>query len=317
MSNPAVDPESGDPVVLPAQVPLPGTLAPSVPCTYCRTPMPAASFSRGSAAKRLLCAACPGCDRRVTLATATWRHWSGLADAALAGTPTVMPRIGGVSLAGRCIAAGPAGEPVGGDFYETIWLDPTRLFIAVGDVAGHGAPAVTRMAQLRDATRALAMNDSSLPEILRRLDRMQGSLDPEDIATIWLGMYDPQTGRLTYASAGHLPPVIAGRVVPPALLEEATAPPLGTGVVGKLASVEEFQLPVGGVLVAYSDGLIERPYCDIEGQLDLLRETLLRATTRVEPTPEELVTEILREFVPSPAAARDDVCVLVLRRDGS
>jgi len=47
----------------------------SVPCVYCRGPIPASTFAFWSNARRLLSADCPGCARRVTLATATWRRW--------------------------------------------------------------------------------------------------------------------------------------------------------------------------------------------------------------------------------------------------
>ena len=46
-----------------------------VPCVYCRSVIPAAKFTFWSDAKRLLSADCPACERRVTLATSTWRRW--------------------------------------------------------------------------------------------------------------------------------------------------------------------------------------------------------------------------------------------------
>jgi len=46
-----------------------------VPCVYCRSVIPAAKFAFWSDAKRLLSADCPTCERRVTLATSTWRRW--------------------------------------------------------------------------------------------------------------------------------------------------------------------------------------------------------------------------------------------------
>jgi hypothetical protein len=46
-----------------------------VPCVYCRSVIPAAKFAFWSDAKRLLSADCPACERRVTLATSTWRRW--------------------------------------------------------------------------------------------------------------------------------------------------------------------------------------------------------------------------------------------------
>lgn len=46
-----------------------------IPCVYCRSVIPAATFVFWSDAKRLLSADCPACGRRVTLATSTWRRW--------------------------------------------------------------------------------------------------------------------------------------------------------------------------------------------------------------------------------------------------
>jgi len=48
----------------------------TVPCVYCREPIAAHTFTYWSSARRLLSADCPGCQRRVTLPTATWRRWS-------------------------------------------------------------------------------------------------------------------------------------------------------------------------------------------------------------------------------------------------
>jgi len=48
----------------------------TVPCVYCREPIPAGTFTYWSSAMRLLSAACPACQRRVTLSEATWRRWS-------------------------------------------------------------------------------------------------------------------------------------------------------------------------------------------------------------------------------------------------
>lgn len=58
--------------------PAPRTAAhdrPSVPCVYCRGPIPASTFVFWSNARRLMSATCPECDRRVTLVTSTWRRW--------------------------------------------------------------------------------------------------------------------------------------------------------------------------------------------------------------------------------------------------
>jgi hypothetical protein len=47
----------------------------NVPCVYCHGPIPASTFAFWTNARRLMSATCPECDRRVTLATPTWRRW--------------------------------------------------------------------------------------------------------------------------------------------------------------------------------------------------------------------------------------------------
>jgi hypothetical protein len=47
----------------------------AVPCVYCRAAIPASTFAFWTNARRLLSATCPECNRRVTLATPTWRRW--------------------------------------------------------------------------------------------------------------------------------------------------------------------------------------------------------------------------------------------------
>lgn len=226
----------------------------------------------------------------------------------------------GLALAGRCVPAGPHGESIAGDFYDIFRLDSERLLVSVGDVSGHGPGAVARMTELRAATRAFAQDHESPVEVLRRLDHLLiRTGEVEDIATLWLGIYHTQTGLLRYASAGHPPPVIAGTGDRTILLSEAAAPPLGTGVVAELAPVDEIVLPVGAVLVAYSDGLVERPDRDLEEQLEVLRALVERAlpATPSTRTPEGLVDAILDELVPDPSMARDDLCILVLRREAT
>jgi hypothetical protein len=72
--------------------PEPATVAPdpgtagTVPCVYCREPIAADAFTYRSGVGRLLSAACPTCQRRVTLSDATWQRWSR-ERSATAGTP--------------------------------------------------------------------------------------------------------------------------------------------------------------------------------------------------------------------------------------
>jgi hypothetical protein len=70
----------------PTVVPPASAVGQTVPCVYCREPIAASAFAYWSGAKRLLSAACPTCQRRVTLTAAIWWSWSGESDASAATT---------------------------------------------------------------------------------------------------------------------------------------------------------------------------------------------------------------------------------------
>lgn len=240
-----------------------------------------------------------------------------LVETLVAGRPGhTATAIGDLSMAGRYIPSGPHGESVAGDFFDVFRLHPSRLLIAVGDVAGHGVGAFARMTWLRAATRAFSLAETSPGEVLRQLDRIQSRFEPEDIATLWVAMYNPQSGLLSYASAGHLPPVLAHPGGTAVLLEEAGAPPLGTGAVAQHVAEHEIRWPAGAVLVGFSDGLIERPGADLDDQLAALRGVveLVNRQHGDDESPDALVDLILGAMVPDPDRARDDVCIMALRR---
>lgn len=219
-----------------------------------------------------------------------------------------------LAIAGLYLPAGPGPEPVAGDFYEVLPLDGDRVALLVGDVAGHGPPALGRMRQLRAAARSCTLQQLGPVSLLAGLDRFMERSDEDAFATLWYGEYNPGTGALTYASAGHPPPglhVHDGVM----LLAEADAPPLGTGFVHGLASERTANLPPGAVLVAYSDGLVERRGANFDHQLALLTAVITRACDPARAgTPQSIATEVLDALVPDPDRAEDDVCLLVVRR---
>jgi serine phosphatase RsbU (regulator of sigma subunit) len=141
----------------------------------------------------------------------------------------------------------------------------------------------------------------------------------DDLATVWVGVYDADTGLLRYASAGHPPPVFAEIGRPPRLLEAASAPPLGTGAVAGHAQVHELRWPAGALLVAYSDGLVERRERDLEQQIHRLCESVgfFGAALGSQANPRELTEALLAAGVSDLASPTDDLCVLVVRRDAS
>jgi serine phosphatase RsbU (regulator of sigma subunit) len=134
------------------------------------------------------------------------------------------------------------------------------------------------MRVLRSVARAYALEGGGPARVLARLDGFMARQDQDEMATVWHGQYRPGTGELTYGSAGHPPPVLHTHDQGVVLLAPADAPPLGSGAAHDLAQERTFVLAPGAVLVAYSDGLVERRGTDFDDQLEILTAIVGRAS---------------------------------------
>lgn len=200
------------------------------------------------------------------------------------------------------------GLNVGGDWYSAIELpDGSGLFV-IGDVAGHGIDAVATMAQLRFTAKGMIVTGSPLPDALVRLNALliHAPEGRPSTATLVLARYRPWDRTLTWAHAGHLPPL---------LVRDGTArfltPPYGI-MLGATAdcSYEErhFTVAPGDHLLLYTDGLVERPGEDIAVGLDRLARRAGGAVRAADGV-ERLAVRLTEALSPS---RRDDICLLHL-----
>jgi serine/threonine-protein kinase RsbW len=224
--------------------------------------------------------------------------------------PSALPQPAGVSMAVRYLP-GTRGAEVGGDFYDAVLLQSDSLAMVVGDVAGHDVTAAATMGQLRTAYRALIRRADGPADMIRLLQDSWDDLGTERIATATFGEIDTRTGRLQVASAGHPPPciVVDGKA---SFLPVESSVPLGMPVGMHGGGVERWdgQLPVGGALVLYTDGLVEERSRDISEGLAALLEAAQTAGTN---DPEILADHLLAQLAGE--SRGDDVALLVLRRD--
>jgi anti-sigma regulatory factor (Ser/Thr protein kinase) len=180
------------------------------------------------------------------------------------------------------------------------------VHVTVGDVAGHGVTAAVLMGQLRNAFRAHAYEHTSPADVLRRMLR---HVDEDEMATALCLTLDPYTQELTYASAG-LPPslLVNGDSAVVERLGHALAPPLGYVDPSEIREAM-VELPAGGTLVAYTDGLVERRGWSIDTGIDLLA-SVVGASSSLGADP--LADRIFEEVAPH-IGSSDDIALLIVR----
>lgn len=195
---------------------------------------------------------------------------------------------------------------VGGDWYDVITLGAGRTALVIGDVMGRGVRAAAVMGQLRTAVRAYARLDLPPHEVIQLLDGLASEIDATQIATCVYAVHDPSEGRLSYASAGHLPILIRDPDGTVHRADEPTGPPLGTG--GWLHASGTVPLGPGCTAVLYTDGLVERRHQDIDEGVDALTRALAGATG----SPQVICDRLMRSLGIT-SEHDDDVAVLVLQ----
>jgi serine phosphatase RsbU (regulator of sigma subunit) len=221
--------------------------------------------------------------------------------------PQDLPTLPAVAAAARYLPAG-RGMDVGGDWYDVIPLSADRVALVIGDVMGHGLPEAVIMGRLRTAVQTLS--DLELPpdEILSHLNDLVWGLGADSLATCLYAIYDPTTAICTVAQAGHPPLAI---VYPDGQVRFAEAPgdpPLG--VAEPPFGVVELPVPQDGLLVLYTDGLIESANCDIDLGMGRLAE-LLRAHHAQDLG--QLCDSLTGALIPADGHCPDDAALLVAR----
>lgn len=201
---------------------------------------------------------------------------------------------------------------VGGDWYDLFELPDGSLAVVVGDVAGHDRQAAAAMAKVRNMTRgvAYAMHPDPPSRVLERLDRAMYRTARDIVATAVLAQVAADKAGLltmTWANAGHLPPVLIEPDGSTRLLEMPADLLLGLDE-GARRVDHEIELKPGSTVVLYTDGLIERRGVPISAGLDWLTELL---QDQQNSDVEELCDYVLRSA--GAGTLQDDVALLALR----
>lgn len=199
---------------------------------------------------------------------------------------------------------------VGGDWYETFPTGDGRVGVVVGDVVGHNIEAAAAMGQLRAGLLALAAHVDRPQQLLCELDGFARRHQITDFATALCLFLDPDDGAIEYSSAGHVPALLCSPDGTTRWLDEAREVPLGVfnGIDRRPTATEV--LEHGAVLVAYSDGLVERRGESIDVGFERLAETIRR---HCDHTMDELCADTL-DALAGPRGFDDDTVLICLRR---
>jgi hypothetical protein len=228
----------------------------------------------------------------------------GLLQAALLPVPPA--RLGPV---GTSAAYRPADGPgAGGDFYDLFALDDGRLAVILGDVSGHGRQALPHTALVRFTLRAYLEAGLSPRSAVQTagavLERQLG----ESFATVAAATYHPRERILTYACAGHPPPIVIGsRAIEP--ITVCSAPPIGAGArTGTRQTV--VSVPGRSQICFHTDGVTEaRVGAELFGAQRLARAL-------AELGPRATAAELLDRVAAQTDSRPDDMAACLLCVEG-
>lgn len=227
---------------------------------------------------------------------------------------------------------------VSGDYYDFLALNSDKMILAVGDISGKGISAALLMATIHSAVRAYTIERAPyVPETagvgaagggtMLATDVLSAEVSPAALlgllnhhlyqstpdakyATLFLGVYDGATRRLTYSNGGHLPPILISDDGSARLLD------CGGTVVGLLDNMEfpeaTVQLRRGDLLIAYTDGVTE-PESDY-GEFG--EERLIQIVRDNRHLPLERITALVTTAVDEWIGDReqpDDVTLVLVR----
>jgi phosphoserine phosphatase RsbU/P len=215
--------------------------------------------------------------------------------------PKSSPYIPGFAVSGVSLPAG----AVGGDWFDFIPLSDGRWGLVLADVSGKGTAAALLMSATRGMLRSLA-TCCGPANVLGRLNRLMAEDFPMGrFVTMIYAVLDPAKRTLTFASAGHLPPLLidndGARFLP-----SERGMPLGLGF-GDFSELQ-ISIPQNARVAFYSDGITEA--VDPDGE-EYGAEGLKGHVQRSEASAESIVSDV-RSFA-NGAGLRDDATVIFMR----
>jgi serine phosphatase RsbU (regulator of sigma subunit) len=224
--------------------------------------------------------------------------------------PLAPPVVEGFDLLGISFSC----YEIGGDYYDFIRCPNNRLVVALGDVSGKGTSAALLMSSLHAAIHAQVASQCSPVDTVRAVNRyLAANIPANRFVTLFYAELNQDNGEITFANAGHNPPLIV-RASGGADYLDAGGLPLG---ILPDASFQEgrARLDHGDALIIYSDGVTETQNPDGEEfGAQRLQDVVARNLERTSAGIRDRIEAALTEFADGTAAA-DDITLVIVKRN--
>jgi sigma-B regulation protein RsbU (phosphoserine phosphatase) len=222
--------------------------------------------------------------------------------------PQRIPSITGFDIA----AFSRPAQILSGDYFDFLQFKDDTHGLVVADVSGHGVSAGMVMTSLQMAFQTLAFENNSPSKVLERINHIYlHNVNFSTFVTIFFASLDPKTRILSYANAGHNPPLIYR----PSLKTDIWLNPTGAAV-GLMEHFnvrpESFQLLPGDILVLYTDGITEAfdPKSDEQFGSERLSEIIRQNEALSAEELTNKIRQVLNEFTEG-NLLEDDVTLVV------
>ncbi|MEU1600487.1 SpoIIE family protein phosphatase [Streptomyces sp. NPDC005708] len=223
--------------------------------------------------------------------------------------PTLPEHLPGLEVAAR-YRPSRDGLDIGGDWYDAFVMPDGAIVLEIGDVQGHDVDAAATMGQVRASMRAIAAHEPDPATVLTRTNKLLVTMDAARFVSCTMLHIDPGDGRVTGASAGHVPLLYARDDGSHSIRELPGGPVLG--VLPDADYPEEtFTLDKDAALVMVTDGVVEGPALTLDAGLERAG-TLAAQAVHDGLNAEETADRILHAAVA--VDHLDDVAVLIIRR---
>ena len=207
-------------------------------------------------------------------------------------------------------------KEVGGDFYDFYFIDEDTLAFLVADVSGKGIPAAMFMMTSKTLLKSYAESGMSVEEVFSNAnEKLCEGNDAGMFVTAWMGFLNTKTGLVTYANAGHNPPLVKHQDGSFSYLKSRPGFVLA-GMEGIPYKKNEFQLEKGDVIYLYTDGVTEAT--DLSNELYGEERLLSILNKCAELSVDEMcagVKDDVDKFV-GDAPQFDDITMLTLKYNG-